>query len=488
MSSGLARGQQTLYWDPLNTPTTPSGGAGTWDTTTTSNWSNLTTDVQWTDNFSGTDTAVFGGTAGTVNISAGSTSTANVLVFNTSGYNITGGQDLNLQSANGGSASIITNANATISSVLFGSNAVTTSGPGTLTLTGANYLTGGLTISSGTVAANNNQALGDGTTNVVLGDANTGNQNITLSTNAVGGTGGLTIAGSSTQTLSLGTGTSGSAISVDLGSASGSSDKITVGGSVTTNGTTTINIDALTFLASGTTNYTLLTDASGTSMAGGAGFAIGNAPEGTNTYSLANSTAHSLILTVNVVASTTAYWTGRASANVSGGSTDSANSDWGYGAVLSPSQTNWSSTANGLTDPLQEPSTTTDVIFTAANASSVAGALSTRLDTGFSIKGISFDTSVATTPITSVGINTNGHTLTIGADGLGYQQLVQRPGGYDGRRKHTRPAYPGVPQRNQPDRHGFDKHGCQHHDRKPYSDQQRYQYRRCRRQHADNQW
>src|SRR5579863_8541627 len=52
----------TLTWDPANTPATPSGGAGTWNLTGLSNWSNGSTDSQWTDNTStGTDTAIFDG-------------------------------------------------------------------------------------------------------------------------------------------------------------------------------------------------------------------------------------------------------------------------------------------------------------------------------------------------------------------------------------------------------------------------------------------
>src|SRR5258707_879574 len=77
---------KTLQWDPLFTPLSPSGGPGTWDNGTTANWSNGATDVIW----SGGNTAVFGGTAGTVTVN-GAIAGINGITFNTTGYTISGG-------------------------------------------------------------------------------------------------------------------------------------------------------------------------------------------------------------------------------------------------------------------------------------------------------------------------------------------------------------------------------------------------------------
>ena len=77
---------------------------------------------------------------------------------------------------------------------------------------------------------------------------------------------------------------------------------------------------------------------------------------------------------------------------------------------------NWSTTPDGLTDALQVPGTVTDVYFTAANATGVAGSLTTTLDNAFSVAGLFF--SVSSGSITSVTVNTGSNLLTLGGDGL----------------------------------------------------------------------
>lgn len=57
----------TYTWDPTQNPTSPAGGNGTWDTSA-SNWSNGASDNVWTDTTGTSDTAVIGGSAGTVNL------------------------------------------------------------------------------------------------------------------------------------------------------------------------------------------------------------------------------------------------------------------------------------------------------------------------------------------------------------------------------------------------------------------------------------
>ncbi len=166
LSARAARGA-ALAWDPGLTPATPSGGTGTWVTNGTPfNWSNGSTDVAWTDT-TGTDTAVFGTTGGTVTLSG--TDVANAVVFNASGYTLTGGV-LSLAQATGSpTPSITSNANAAIASTLTGTAGVIFAGAGTITLSGTNS---GLTstalapinISSGKVVMGSYGAVGSAST------------------------------------------------------------------------------------------------------------------------------------------------------------------------------------------------------------------------------------------------------------------------------------------------------------------------------------
>ncbi|MFA4945452.1 MAG: hypothetical protein WC789_12215, partial [Lentisphaeria bacterium] len=102
----------SLTWDPGLTPVTPSGGNGTWDLSTTANWSNGVSDVQWTDaSTGGTDAAVFGGSAGTVTLN--SNLSARGLQFSTTGYSVTGSGTLTL-GAGGIDATSLTSGTTTL--------------------------------------------------------------------------------------------------------------------------------------------------------------------------------------------------------------------------------------------------------------------------------------------------------------------------------------------------------------------------------------
>ena len=83
-------------------------------------------------------------------------------------------------------------------------------------------------------------------------------------------------------------------------------------------------------------------------------------------------------------------WSGTGNASSTGSPADAAN-NWGYGANLATSKSNWSTTADGLSDPLQVPGAATDVVFTAANATGVAGTLTTQLDSNYSINSLTVD-------------------------------------------------------------------------------------------------
>ena len=145
-SSALA---STLTWDGGDAaPNTTFGGSGTWNTTSL-NWTSGGLETPWTDT-TGTDTALFLGTAGTVTL--GETVTANSLFFGVTGY-VLNGATLNLA---GGAPAIHTDGStvsATINSVISDTAAagLTKTGAGSLILGSANTYSGLTDILAGTV-------------------------------------------------------------------------------------------------------------------------------------------------------------------------------------------------------------------------------------------------------------------------------------------------------------------------------------------------
>jgi autotransporter-associated beta strand protein len=138
-----------LVWDTNTGTADAQDGTGTW-TAGLPNWFNQTQPSQNQVWVNGSD-AVFGagsGTAGTITLSG--PITAGNLTFNaaTSGSYTLGGSILTL-----GTGSIVTNANAAISSVLAGSAGLSKTGAGNLTLSGGstNTYSGLTTISGGTL-------------------------------------------------------------------------------------------------------------------------------------------------------------------------------------------------------------------------------------------------------------------------------------------------------------------------------------------------
>ncbi len=345
--------------------------------------------------------------------------TANVrnggAIFDTNGFDITVNQTLS-HSAIGGDNAV--------------DGGVTKNGAGRLNLGGANTYTGPTTVNAGTLAPLSGSAFSSGSV-VVAGGS------LLLDTADLSGIAGVDVQAAGTMaivgdrstsgTLSA-TGTidlrdtfqntlsvngplslNGAALNLEL--LTSGSDRIAVAGALS--GTATINLT----LAAGETltsgSYTLLTAPGGISPAN---FTLGTRPTGFNTYSFASSTPTALILTVGVGGTKppTAYWTGRASGT---GSPADPSNNWGYGAGLAPTKSNWATNAAGSTDALQVPGENTDVIFTAANATGNAGLLATQTEGAYQIKSLLFDLPAAT-GITTTQIDTHGFPLTIGGAGI----------------------------------------------------------------------
>jgi fibronectin-binding autotransporter adhesin len=168
-------------WDPGQTPGTPSGGPGAWDTSSLF-WANGGVDFAWPNTSPSADGAIFGGTAGTVTIAASTAINVNKLTFNTAGYTI---------AAAAGGALNFSGTTPTVNNAV-GSNATATNltSPLTasdqLTLTGTNpvlsssgrtdgsilkinnasnltTLTGGIKLTSGVLETSTAGSLGNGT-------------------------------------------------------------------------------------------------------------------------------------------------------------------------------------------------------------------------------------------------------------------------------------------------------------------------------------
>ena len=148
----------SLFWDGGivniggNGDGVSQGGAGTWDTTI-QNWdAGASPHVAWVN--ANNDTAVLGGTMGTVSLGAGIT--VGGLQFDTAGYLV---QTNTLTF--GVSGNIVTNADATLNSAIAAVTGltITKTGSGTLTLGGNNTYAAGTTVSVGTLKAGSTTAL-----------------------------------------------------------------------------------------------------------------------------------------------------------------------------------------------------------------------------------------------------------------------------------------------------------------------------------------
>ena len=193
------------YWD-INDTDPGLGGAGTWDLTNPI-WGADDDGVSgpysaW--NNAALDDAFFTGTAGTVTLAAPvAVNDLNFLVHN---Y-ILNDSTLTL---GGTTPTIHTPGNTTINSIIAGTAGLTKTGGGQLTLTGANTFSGGIFLEGGTLAADDDAALGVAG-NVITTRANTsvgfavstGPVNRTV---AIGDGGTVTVSGAAGQALYTGNG------------------------------------------------------------------------------------------------------------------------------------------------------------------------------------------------------------------------------------------------------------------------------------------
>ena len=228
----------TLYWD-ADGAGSGNGGTGTWDTIA-SLWrlSGTTGALQTYTNTGAATTAVFGGSAGTVTIAAGTTINANALIFKTSGYTIAGSNGTSILNLDGTTPTITTGAGntATISANITGTAGLTKANDnGTLILSGSNTYTGSTTIYNGTVVLDMNAggSLNSASTLTLGGPSAVGNfqvkgKNGTASSQTLGTLNGA-LAGSSVIKLTPGTG--------------GGSVNLTLGNTWNRTGAFTLNID-----------------------------------------------------------------------------------------------------------------------------------------------------------------------------------------------------------------------------------------------------
>ncbi len=290
---------------------------------------------------------------------------------------------------------------------------------GTLVITSSNSYAGSTNVNGGTLTVDatgtNTGALGPTGVNVASGASLLARGNTSIASGGslgIAGGGAIDLRSGIVNTLtvngnlSLGSGTQGSNLYLALGT--GTADLVNATGAASLTGTSVVNISLVSGASIVYGPYDLITAAGGLSAGN---FAVGSKPAGFNSYTLSTPTSSALVLSItgNPVPGI-AYWTGSASSALA----DSAN-QWGIGSAISTS--NWSTTPDGLTDPQQVPGAITDVFFTAANASSASGTLSTTLDTGYSVNSLTFAVPSATS-ITSVVINTNGNSLATGSGGL----------------------------------------------------------------------
>jgi autotransporter-associated beta strand protein len=222
----------TYYWDgTAGTPNTASeGGSGNWNTTQML-WDFESLAVFW-PTFGTDNDAVFGGAAGTVNVTEAII--ANSLTFNTTDYILSGGGGS--LTFNGAAPSITagTGITTTVNVPITGTLGFAKLGMGTLNLSGANTHTGITSVTFGTVNVSGDQTAANGGWNISSTDNTTG---LTRTVNFLTG-----------STIAV---ASGKVFQVGAASASGQLTTLNVAGTVNNAGTLNVQRNAVLNVNSG---------------------------------------------------------------------------------------------------------------------------------------------------------------------------------------------------------------------------------------------
>lgn len=165
-----------LYFDADGNTSAATGGTGTWNSSSLV-WrlgSPTGTLQAWNNADPSTTTAVFGGTAGTVTIAAGTTIHVNA-VQATTNVTLNGGDTLAALHLSGTTPAIGSGSmNVTVGANVTGSAGIVVSGTGNLTLSGANTFTGTIKANSGTLTLASAGAAGASTNPIHVGDSTAG--------------------------------------------------------------------------------------------------------------------------------------------------------------------------------------------------------------------------------------------------------------------------------------------------------------------------
>src|SRR6266404_5870809 len=155
------------YWD-VNGSIAGTGGPGTWDTAT-ANWNPSSAGTGTPQTFNSANEAIFGGTAGTVDIDVGGVTANAGLEFDVTGYTVQTGP---LTLGSGSFVSVTTGGDsAAINSKVSGANGLVKNGSGTLVLGAANDYTGNTDINGGTLSISSDGNLGNTANDITLNGA-----------------------------------------------------------------------------------------------------------------------------------------------------------------------------------------------------------------------------------------------------------------------------------------------------------------------------
>jgi autotransporter-associated beta strand protein len=280
-----------------------------------------------------------------------------------------------------------------------GAAITSTAGNATLLVQGNNTV-GTAAGGSMTISGGDGSTIGQGTLSLVDGNINT----LTLTN--------LTAAASS---LTLGSATNPAMVNLELGTASGSSDKIVVGTTTNqlvvnaggiVNGTSgvgaVLNIFPTGAIVNGT--YTLLSYASQSSGAAGGGFAFSN---GTQTETLNGAT---LTLTNSATAETLNVTTTAGTVPATAYFQGSVDANWNT-IDATTAVTNFTLDSAGTSNTLQLPGATTDVHFYATNANTAN--LATTLGQNFTIQSLTLDGGALSQNVSIASGGSGTNTLTI---------------------------------------------------------------------------